>query len=269
MQQRVKQDWGVQPVVSAAELQWALDNELFNTQFQPIVRVSDGVPVSVEALARLNHPYRGTIQPDNFVPQMEHAGLALNLADQVADHALGAVPPGFLARHQIAVAINLPLDVLIHPASLIRMEAVREKWNVPSRCLSVELTESQPVTDFQETGRAITRWRQAGYDLALDDVGPDTPHCRALLSLPFTAIKFDKSVLSNAIRDNSANHRAHTIVSAAHKAGLHVVIEGVEDQSAWRCATAIGADYVQGFLVAKPMPACELPSWLAQWRLAS
>lgn len=253
------------PAVTEKYLRWALANERFEAVFQPIVRVADRVPVAVEALARLQHPARGTIQPDDFVPQMEDAGLALLLADKITMGALSALPDGFLEQNRISVAVNLPLNVLLGQQALEAIDQVRRTSRIPSQCLTIELTESQPVNDIPALQAAIERWGRAGYKLALDDVSPHMPRHRALLDLPFSRIKLDKSAVRAC--DTPAGRKFITDTTAAARTrGFQVVAEGVEDQADWDLVTNLGADLIQGFMVGKPMPPAELPVWLQAWQ---
>lgn len=251
--------------VSDSDLQWALDNERFKALFQPIVRAEDGQPVSLEALARLHHPDHGTIQPDDFVPRMEGAGLALTLADQVTAQALAAVPRGFLQANGLSVAVNLPLDVLLQDHALERIDAVRESCEVSSRYLSIELTESQPVIDVPQLAAAIERWREAGYSLSLDDVGPEMPRHRNLLDLPFTTIKLDKLAVQACV-DGPYDCFVRDTIRAAKLRGLSIVAEGIEDEHTWRLLQDMGADLMQGFMIARPLPARGLSGWLENWK---
>lgn len=254
--------------VSEDELRWALDNELFQPLYQPIVRLSDRRPVGIEALVRLNHPDHGAIQPDRFVPGIEDAGLSLPLADQVTTQALQAFPPGFLSRNALSVAINLPLDVLLRQDALEQLDAVRDRYGVPCECVAIELTESQPAEDLDALREAIERWRRAGYALSLDDIGPDTLHGRELLTLPFTVVKLDKDAVRAWLEDRDCDRFVPSVIEAAKANGLLVIAEGVESAEDWTRIGDLGADQVQGFYVAKPLPAAELPAWLLAWRRA-
>src|SRR5689334_8900824 len=97
-----------------AELHAALTGAMIEPRYQPIVRLADRVPVGLEALARLNHPTRGRMLPDRFVPQMEGAGLALLLTQRVANRAFADMV-GVLAPYKLKVALNFPLEVLLVP----------------------------------------------------------------------------------------------------------------------------------------------------------
>ena len=112
------------------ELREALAGAMIETRYQPIVRLADRQPVALEALARLNHPTRGTLPPDEFVPQIEDAGLAARLTDVVADRALADMAGPLLRPHALDITLNFPLDVLLVPDALRRLDARRRAAGV-------------------------------------------------------------------------------------------------------------------------------------------
>lgn len=248
-----------------AELRAALARGDVVARFQPIVRVSDRAPIGLEVLARLHDPARGTFAPERFVPQAERAGLSRQLTSAVMATAFAALPAALLREHGLFLAVNLPLDVLLVPEALAGLERQRSTAGfVPSDVL-IELTESRPVCDLPGLEAAMGRWRAAGYRLAVDDVGPDMPHHRALLGLPFDAMKFAMEVVSGSARSEQARAYLADTAALAKRGGLAVVAEGVEGRQDWDRVAALGADAVQGFMVARPLPAGAVPVWLRQW----
>src|ERR1700733_11447889 len=125
------------------ELREALAGAMIETRYQPIVRLADRQPVALEALARLNHPTRGTLPPDEFVPQIEDAGLAAQLTDLVTDRALTDMAGPLLQPHRFDVTLNFPLDVLLVPDALHRLNTRRRAAGVAAEQVIIELTESR------------------------------------------------------------------------------------------------------------------------------
>ena len=105
-----------------AELRAALGGTMIENRYQPIVRMADRRVIGLEALVRLNHPERGTLLPDRFVPQLEDAGLGTELTDLVSARALADMADPWLADHAIRMSVNFPLDVLLADAALQRLE---------------------------------------------------------------------------------------------------------------------------------------------------
>ena len=234
-------------------------------RFQPIVRMADHVPVGVEALARLQHPGRGSLEPDQFVPQMERAGLSLQLTEAVAQRALQLIDPALLARHGLFISINLPLDVLLLPGAPGWFDALRSPTGIPAPSVLIELTESSPARDLAALHAAVIRWRRAGYAVAIDDLGPGMANQPELFALPFSTVKLDKDAVLRSGTDKLAWRWVQRMVQGARRHGLTVIAEGVEDAAAWTRMAGLGVDQVQGFLVARPLPAAALAAWLDRW----
>ena len=247
------------------ELRAALAAGLLEMRYQPIVRLDTGAPVGLEALARLNHPVLGIMLPGVFVPQIEDAGLAAELTDRVAGTAFADMAGAALAPLGLPIGVNLPLDVLLVPAALERFDAQRRTAGLEPGQIVIELTESQPVTDIAGLRRATERVRAAGYGAVIDDIAPSVPLIAELMDLPFTGLKLDKAVVQAVSGSQTARAFATGTIAAAVSHGLTVIAEGVEDRATWGRMRAMGAHQAQGFLVARPLLAAEVPGWLAGW----
>jgi EAL domain-containing protein (putative c-di-GMP-specific phosphodiesterase class I) len=155
--------------------------------------------------------------------------------------------------------------VLLQPAALDRLEEQRIAAGLPADYIVIELTESRPVDDIPKLRRSLERLRGLGYGVAIDDVGPAVPRLAPLLELPFTSLKLDKELVQQV--DDSAEIRAflaNTIVQAKAR-GLIVVAEGVETGAIWNRMRDLGADEIQGFLAARPLPVAAVPIWWDAW----
>ncbi len=238
-------------------------------RFQPIVRLSDRQAVGMEALARLRHADRGVISPDLFIPQIEKAGLSLRLTEAVAQAAMGAIDPAFLEQHGLFVTINLPLDVLLFPEALTRIDAHRAHHRIPVERLLIELTESRPVSDLGGLAMALELWRAAGYRVAIDDMGPDMMNQLNLFDLPFNVVKLDKQVVLKSQTDGLAQSYLQRTVDNAHRRSLSIIAEGIENEAMWNRMRDLGVEYAQGFLIARALPASALPGWLEAWSAQS
>lgn len=256
--------------LAVQDLSEALTSARLSTRYQPIVRMTDRAAVGLEVLARLDHPAHGTLGPDEFVPQMELAGLSRELTEAVVrrafhDHAQ------HLAPLQLFLALNFPLDVLLAEEALAWLDTRREEAGIPRAAIVIELTESRPVAGLDAAQRGLLRvrigqLRELGYGLAVDDVGPGIADHRALLALPFTAAKLDKEMVRRAGSDAVSAAFLEETVGLAKQAGMSVVAEGVEDTAGWERMRGLGVDFAQGFLVARPLPAASVQLWLADWR---
>jgi EAL domain-containing protein (putative c-di-GMP-specific phosphodiesterase class I) len=253
-----------------------------HARYQPIVAIADRTPLALEVLARLDHPTLGVLFPSHFVPQIEQAGLARALTEAVIDIALTdhAVHLGGLG---LGLSLNFPLEVLIRHSFGDWLERRRIAQAVPARQLIIELTESQPVANLNQAERrqlaaamvqvrdrlalgqlaaAMSRLRARGYRLAIDDFGPDMPRRQLLFTLPFDLLKLDKSI----VIDQAHPRVVEQAILMAHRHGLKVVAEGVETSAGWDRMGGLGVEYVQGFLVSRPLPCREVSAWLDAWR---
>ena len=251
--------------VPLQDLRDALDSARIRALYQPIVGLRDGIPVAIEALARLSHPVRGTVRPDLFVPQIEDAGLALPLTEAVGHVAFAAWQGDRLAALGLSLALNFPLDVLLLPAALTWLDRARDDMRIPARNITVELTESRPVGQIATLAAAVSRLRRNGYALAIDDVGPNLRDHRALLALEFSSLKLDKQLVRNAMHAAAAEDFISRTTRAAHTAGMVVVAEGIAAPEHVRRMAALSVDQGQGFYFARPLAARSVARWRRDW----
>jgi EAL domain-containing protein (putative c-di-GMP-specific phosphodiesterase class I) len=252
-------------VMDLSELRAAMAGAMIETRYQPIVRISDRRPVGLEALARLNHPEKGTLLPDRFVPQIEDAGLAAELTGLVSARAFADLAGPFLSGRGLRMSVNFPLDVLLNTAALDRLEEQRIAAGIAADRIVIELTESRPVEDFHTLRQSLERLRGLGYGAAIDDVGPAVPRLAPLLDLPFTSLKLDKDLVQQVVESEDVRTFLATTILQAKAHGLTVVAEGVETDAIWEIMRDLGADHVQGFLAARPLPVAAVPIWWDAW----
>jgi EAL domain-containing protein (putative c-di-GMP-specific phosphodiesterase class I) len=252
-------------IIGPVELQAALDASMIETRYQPIIRMSDRRPIGLEALARLNHPALGTVLPDQFLPQIEQAGLASQLTELVSARVFSDLTSPVLANSGLRMSVNFPLDVMLMPAALDRLEEQRVATGIPASRFIIELTESRPVQDLVTLRRALVHLRDLGYGVAIDDVGPAVPRLAPLLELPFTSLKLDKDQVRQVIESSEVRTFLARTIADAKQHGLSVVAEGVESEEIWASIHALGADEAQGFLASRPLPVTAVPIWLEAW----
>lgn len=252
--------------IAVAELKAAIAGAMIDTRYQPIIRLSDLRPVGFEALARLHHPQHGVLPPDSFVPQMEDAGLAEDLTDIVSVRALSDLCGPLLRDYGMWMSLNFPLEVLTHPQVFDRLEARRAAAGAEPEQIVIELTERHPVDDIPVLTRSLEQLRGKGYRVIIDDVGPAIPNLDALLKLPFAGLKLDKSIVHNAISNAEDEAFIGDTIARARALGWSVVAEGVETTENLRQMEKLGADHIQGFLAARPLPVAAVPVWWDAWQ---
>jgi EAL domain-containing protein (putative c-di-GMP-specific phosphodiesterase class I) len=252
---------------AADQLARAITTRAIVTRYQPQVRMADAVPIALEALARWEHPVHGLLGASEFVPLAEESGLAGALADLVMRRSVADLAAMHRAGARLRMAFNLPLDVLLHPATAERLAEVVAVSGLPAEVLTIELTESQIAHDLAAVRAAALRLRDQHFGVSIDDFSLNAAQV-GLVSLPFSEMKIDRSLVIAARDDRAARGALGAVVRMAHKLGLLIVAEGIETLATWQMARDIGADLAQGWMVGRPMPAVSMPHWLSAWELA-
>lgn len=243
----------------------AIDAKSIICRYQPIIRLRDGAPVAAEVLARLIGPNGTMIGPEALVEALHTPSESLRLTRLVIESAAADAEREHLAALPLSVGFNLPLDVLMAPQLLETIEAMRCDAGAAVHSVSFELTETRPIEDFARVKPVIEALRKAGYRLALDDVTQATPDLRALLALPFRAVKLDRSEVAGAADDAHSVAFIREVVALATPSRMAVIAEGVEDEPTLHAMHRLGVTHVQGYLMARPLAPAELRPWLEAW----
>lgn len=243
--------------LNAAGLAAALGAGWLRMRFQPILDAHTLRPSSFEALARVHHPQHGILPPSSFRRGLADAPLSRRMFDTVLEQTLVATA-AVLRGTGVSISVNIPLPLLQAPGLVGHLLDTCRRHAVEPACVALELIERHTPPQPALLKPALDELRAAGFGIAIDDAGPTQPHWRELSSLPFTSIKLDKSLVRRA------EHGAATaeIIEAAHAASMLVVAEGIETDAIRRRLVTLGADLLQGFLFARPMPAAALAAWL-------
>jgi diguanylate cyclase (GGDEF)-like protein/PAS domain S-box-containing protein len=234
--------------------------------FQPIVAMEDRSIVGAEALLRWNDAERGWISPADFIAIAEESGLIVPLGEWVLEEAArtalawptavgGAAPP--------RLAVNLSARQVAHPQFCDRLAATLERTGLPAERLSLEITESILIDGAEGPMNAMRELKDLGVRLALDDFGTGYSSLSYLNRLPIDVLKLDRSFIA------PLRERGHTMaaivsgmITMAEALGMTVVAEGVEELSQAERLRALGCDFAQGFLFAKPLPPDQLDGLL-------
>ena len=246
------------------ELRRGIDAGELVLHYQPEVELRTGRVEGVEALVRWQHPERGLVPPDEFIPLAEHTGLIRPLTHLVLDRALGQCAEWRRQGLELTVAVNLSvrsLHDLRLPDEVRTMLAVHR---LPSSCLKLEITESTLMADPQRAIDVVRELHDMGVELAVDDFGTGYSSLTYLHRLHVSAIKIDKSFVIGLGSEESGNAViVRSTIDLAHNLGLEVIAEGVETDAAMQRLKELGCDLAQGFHLCRPVPAAEMVSWLA------
>ncbi|WP_018351364.1 putative bifunctional diguanylate cyclase/phosphodiesterase [Longispora albida] len=234
--------------------------------YQPQVDMGTGEVVGVEALLRWRHPVRGLVSPEELIKVAEHSGVMRLLTCRVIDEALAQLARWAEGGMRLRAAINVSVRDL-HTTELVDYLAGRlAEYNVSADQIQLEITEGALMADPRRVLTTLQRLDRLGVALSLDDFGTGYSSLQHLRRLPLSEVKIDRSFVLGMSTDEDDASIVRSIIELAGALGLRVVAEGVEDERTWRWLVAHGCHVAQGWFYARPMPADELPRWLAKYR---
>jgi diguanylate cyclase (GGDEF)-like protein len=230
--------------------------------YQPKAEVDSRRIRSVEALVRWQHPKRGLLAPNVFVPLAEQNGLIRHLTFWVLDEAMRQAREWAERGHGLKVAVNLSQESLLDAAMPAEITRVLERHRVPSKALEIEITESALVSDLAAANAALSELSEMGIALSIDDYGTGYSSLAHVRGLPVDCIKIDRSYVSGMLVDQKNATIVRSTIDLARDLGIGVVAEGVETMDEWDALRELGCHTAQGYLISKPRPAKELLEWL-------
>ncbi|MBF0462540.1 MAG: EAL domain-containing response regulator [Magnetococcales bacterium] len=256
----------VEQVYGADAVRDAIANDELVNYYQPKVAVASGRVIGVEALVRWRHPRDGMVFPDRFIGVAEEHGLIDELTRVVMIGALAQTKIWQDAGLMLRVAINISMDNLSSVEFVNHVVGQTAAAGVTPRDVVLEVTESRLMKDIRAPLEILTRLRMQRFRLSIDDFGTGHSSLSQLRDIPFDELKIDRGFVHGAW----ANQTVQTIYDAslrlARQFGMETVAEGVEDQEDWEFLRRTGCDLAQGYFIAKPMPAADLPGWIEVWQ---
>ncbi|HYC61639.1 MAG TPA: EAL domain-containing protein [Thermoanaerobaculia bacterium] len=244
------------------ELRGAIERSELELYYQPKLHMRTGLMTRCEVLMRWNHPRRGLLGPDHFIPVAERTGLIRSLTDWLLDRALSQCSRWRENGAPIHVAINISAKSLLDQSLPGKVEAALARWNVDARFLKIEITESSIMADPAHALAILSMLQSMGVRLSVDDFGTGYSSLTHLRELPIDEIKIDKSFVMGMASSDADAAIVRTVIDLAHNLGKQVCAEGVEDEAAWHTLRDLGCDLAQGFWIARPMPGDALMRWL-------
>jgi len=229
---------------------------------QPQVDLCTGRPVGVEALVRWQHPRRGLLLPGEFLDYVDRAGLQRQLADVVLELSLAAAARWWHDGIHIPVSVNLSPANLTDLALPAKLTTATARHELPPHALTVELTEHTLMNDPGRARQVLLEVRQLGVGVSIDDYGTGYSSLAYLRHLPADELKLDGAFTADLDSDPHAAAIVRHTVALAHELGLRLVAEGIETPAVAAALAALGCDIGQGYHIARPMPAEDLPAWL-------
>jgi EAL domain-containing protein (putative c-di-GMP-specific phosphodiesterase class I) len=255
---------GAMAVRLLAELRDALDQRELVLLYQPKFDLLTARLVGVEALLRWQHPVRGLLGPDEFLPLVRLDDLMNAITDFVIHQALADASRWRSVSESVPVAINLPAPALVDlelPASLLRVLA---EYRIEAAALTIEITEDLYVDNLDHARTVLNLLRQNGIRVAIDDFGSGYSALSYLRDLVIDEVKLDRDFIAPILVDSRAAAVVRAVVNLAHELGLTTVAEGVESSETASRLREYGCDVGQGYFFSPPLSADGVAELLGQ-----
>jgi diguanylate cyclase (GGDEF)-like protein/PAS domain S-box-containing protein len=244
------------------ELRAAIDNEELRLCYQPVIDLKTERVNGVEALVRWQHPSKGLLYPDEFIPIAEQTGLIGPLTLWVFERAMLQSSEWLDLELELRISVNLSARNL-HDAKLPgQITALIEAGGIKAEHLRLEITERAIIADRQYTTAMLNNLGAMGVHISIDDFGTGYSSLVYLKQLPVDEIKVDRSFVTSMLQDDSDEVIVRSTIELAHNIGMKIVAEGVEDKAVYERLLELGCDAVQGFYISKPLSPEALLQWL-------
>lgn len=252
-----------------SELREAIDTGQLEVYYQQQVN-AQGDLVSFEALIRWNHPLHGVYSPAAFIPLAESTGQIIAIGQFVLETVCKQLEAW--SRHPVAskivLAVNVSAREFFDDAFMDRVIHALSSFNFNRKCLELELTESQFITNFDQALVKIAALKGMGLRLSIDDFGTGYSSMSRLKTLPFDQLKIDASFVRDMIASKGDAAIVKTIIDLGKSLGVEVLAEGVETQEQMNALITLGCEKFQGYLHGKPMPISQVETVYPQLKSA-
>ena len=246
------------------DLREALENDEFFLAYQPTVNLNDMSPTGVEALIRWEHPVRGIVQPDDFIPLLEETGLIIEVGKWVLQEACSQGAEWRAAGYPIGMAVNVSGRQLDTDQLIDDIERALCDSGLDPEALTIEITETTLMRNVEETARRLAQIKQLGVRIAIDDFGTGYSSLAHLQRFPVDALKIDRSFISQLQHNQEGETLIHTLVQLGKALSIETFAEGIEQQQELSLLRDEDCDNGQGFLFARPLDVAATEAFLAE-----
>jgi len=252
---------------SLERIRLALAQREFVLYYQPKVNMRTGQVIGAEALIRWQHPERGLLLPGMFLPVIENHALAVTVGEWVIETALGQIERWHDAGLEMSVSVNIGAHQLQQSNFVDHLRAILAAHpQVPAHCLELEVLETSALEDMAQVSQVIEACAQMGVMFALDDFGTGYSSLTYLKRLHVTLLKIDQSFVRDMLEDTDDLAILQGVIGLAAAFKRQVIAEGVETIAHGSLLLQLGCELAQGYGIARPMPADQLPAWAATWK---
>lgn len=245
-----------------SELREGLSQNEFEVYYQPKINLAKGSIVAVESLIRWQHPLKGFLTPDKFIPMAEETGHIKKLSLWLIEQSVKQCKAWHDQGIEIEVAINLSVKDLLNKELPQYIQGLIAKYNVKAHHLIFEITESAFMLDPESAIAAIKKLKTFDVQISIDDFGTGYSSLRYLKSMPIDELKIDQSFTRDVIHDRKSAEIVRSTIELGHRIGLRIVAEGLSDQETHELLQTFSCDLGQGYLFSKPQSMSDLSDWL-------
>jgi diguanylate cyclase (GGDEF)-like protein len=247
------------------DLREALQNDEFFLVYQPIFNLSDMSPTALEVLIRWEHPARGVVQPEDFIPLLEETGLITEIGRWVLREACAQGASWRESGCLIEMAVNVSARQLDSDEFVVDVEQALADSGLDPHALTIEITETTLMRDAEQTIRRLGAIKSLGVRIAIDDFGTGYSSLTHVQRFPVDALKIDRSFIAG-LKDNVEGEALiHTLVQLGKALSIETVAEGIELQRELSLLQGELCDSGQGFLFAKPLDLTATEAFLQSW----
>jgi diguanylate cyclase (GGDEF)-like protein len=244
------------------DLSEALEKDEFFLAYQPTIDLGDMSPTGVEALIRWQHPERGILQPDTFIPLLEETGLIMEVGKWVLDRACVQGAAWRAAGYPIAMAVNVSARQLDSDQIVADIEGALAGSGLDAEALTIEVTETTLMRNAEETASRLVAIKQLGVRIAIDDFGTGYSSLAHLKRFPVDALKIDRSFISGLRSNREGETLVHSLVQLGKALSIETFAEGIEQQDELSLLRGEDCDSGQGFLFARPLDVAATEAFL-------
>ena len=232
----------------------ALQNRHFSMVYQPLFSMQTSKLVGFEALVRCQSPQFGFISPDKFIPHAEQNGQIIELGDWIFKQVLLDLKR-FLqyGLKDITVSINVSAVQIAETNIFEQIMTLVKKLDIPTRCIKLELTETALIKNPQVIAKVFQAFQQEGIQVWVDDFGTGFASLSLLREFKINGLKIDKSFVDGIATCNEDFTLCSAIIAMAQRLGMHIVAEGIEDETQLQILNQLGCDTAQGYLLGRPV----------------
>jgi diguanylate cyclase (GGDEF)-like protein len=257
---------GQRGLLVAAEIEEAIETGRLVLHYQPVLHLPTREIVGVEALVRWQHPERGLLAPGDFLPVAEAHGLMAPLTRWVLRSVARQNAAWARAGRTLLTGVNISAAHFATGTLGEDVSAALAEAGLPPEQLIIELVETSVAEDPQQAAAQFAALRISGVEVAIDDFGSGYSSLGQLVNIPAGVLKIDRSLVAGSPDRRSQSAAAiAAVVGLARACGMRSLAEGVETAEQLALAQELGCTYAQGFFIARPMPAEDVPAWVGTW----